>query len=49
MAKEYIISETSITPEMRWDNPVDEILTTSATFQINNTKLYVSFQLLLCL
>ena len=26
---------------MRRDNPVDEKLTTGATFEVNNTKLYV--------
>ena len=40
-SRECIISEISITPEVRGDNPVDAILTTTATFQINNAKRYV--------
>ena len=36
-----IVSEISITPEVRGDNPVAVIQTVRATFQINNAKLYV--------
>ena len=38
-SKECILSEISITPEVRGDNPVAAIQTTEATFQINNAKL----------
>ena len=38
-SKECILSEISITPEVRRDNPVAAIQTTEATFQINNAKL----------
>ena len=37
-SKQYIISEISITPEVKGDNPVDAIRTTGATFHINNAK-----------
>ena len=47
MVKNCVISEISRTPETEGANPVDETLTTGATFQINNAKLYV--QLLLCI
>ena len=35
------ISEISRTPELAEDNPAKATLTTGATFQINNAKLYV--------
>ena len=40
-SKECRVSEITITPEMRGDNLADAMQTTGATFQINNTKLYV--------
>ena len=40
-SKECIISELSITPEVRRNNLVDAIQTTGAIFQINDAKLYV--------
>ena len=40
-SKKYKISEISITPEVRGDNPVYVIQITCATLQINNAKLYV--------
>ena len=40
-SKECIMSEISIVPEVRGDNPVAAIQTTGTTFQINNAKLYV--------
>ena len=40
-SKIRVISEISGTPEVEGANPADEILTTGAIFQINNTKLYV--------
>ena len=40
-SKKYKISEISITPEVRGDNPVYVIQITGATLQINNAKLYV--------
>ena len=39
--KNCAISEISRTHEVPRDNPADATLTTGATFQINNTKLYV--------
>ena len=39
--KELIISEISIIPEVRRNNPVNKIQTIGPTFQINNAKLYV--------
>ena len=39
--KNCAISEISRTPEVPRDNPADVTLTTGATFQKNNTKLYV--------
>ena len=39
--KNCVISEISRTPEVGRDKPVDAILATGATFQINNTKLHV--------
>ena len=40
-ARNCVISELSRTPEVAGHNPVEAILTTSATLQINNAKLYV--------
>ena len=40
-SKKYKISEISITPEVRGDNPVYVIQITGATLQTNNAKLYV--------
>ena len=40
-SKSCVASELSRTPKVGTDNPVDATLTTDATFQINNTKLYV--------
>ena len=40
-SKVCIISEISITPEVRGDNQVDATERTGATFQINNAILYV--------
>ena len=40
-SKSCIASELSRTPKVGTDNPVDATLTTDATFQINNTNLYV--------
>ena len=42
-SKYCIISEISRTPEVGGDNPVDATLTTEATFQKSNRKLYVLF------
>ena len=44
--KNCVISETSRTPEVAGDNPVNTTLTTGATFTINNTKLYVPIVIL---
>ena len=41
LSKECIISEISVTSELRGDNPVDAIQTTGAIFQINNAKFHV--------
>ena len=38
--KNCVISEISRTPEVPRDNPADATLTTGATFQINDAKLY---------
>lgn len=40
--KDCIISETSRTPEMAEDNLLQAILSTGATFEMNNAKRYVS-------
>ena len=40
-SKHCVISEMLRTPETEGANPADETLTTGATFQINNAKLYV--------
>ena len=40
-SKYCVTSETSKSPEVERANPTDETLTTGATFQINNAKLYV--------
>ena len=40
-SKEYIISEISITFEIRENNHVTATETTGATFQINNAKTYI--------
>ena len=40
-SKKSVISEISRTSEVEGANPADETLTTRATFQINNAKLYV--------
>ena len=40
-SKECMISEISITREVRGDNSVDGMQTTGATFQINKVKLYI--------
>ena len=37
-----MISEISITPEVKKVNPVDAIQTTGVTFQIYNAKLYAA-------
>ena len=42
-SKNCVISELSRTPEVGGDNPVDATLTTEATFQKSNPKLYVLF------
>ena len=41
MVKNCIISEISITPEVRGDNPVDAMQTREIIFQVNNAKLYI--------
>ena len=41
MAKNCVISKTSRTKVVGGVNPVKEILTTWATFQIKNAKLYI--------
>ena len=40
-SREYIISEISITFEIRENNHVAATETTGATFQINNAKTYI--------
>ena len=40
-SKYCVISEVSKTTEVEGANPADETLTTGATFQTNNAKLYV--------
>ena len=39
--KYCVISGILTTPEVAGDNPVDETLTTGATFQINDSKFFV--------
>ena len=40
-SKNCVISEISRTPKVSGDNPVEATLTTNATLQINNAKLFV--------
>ena len=40
--KYCVISGILTTPEVAGDNPADETLTTGATFQINDSKFFVS-------
>ena len=39
--KYCVISGILTTPEVAGDNPADETLKTGATFQINNSKIFV--------
>ena len=41
MVKYCVISGILTTPEVAGDNPADETLKTGATFQINNSKIFV--------
>ena len=42
MSEQCMISEISITPEVKEGNPVDAIQATGLTFQIYNPKLYAA-------